>query len=99
MQSRWRSTLCGSKVKTIGDPIAIEAQPSKLLTTGGNFIPHRSKPGLRTLPMLFLPTESYEVITCEDGKHLARYSEHDDDFLQDMEISDGALDYLDSKMR
>jgi hypothetical protein len=97
MQSRWRSTLCGSRVKTTGEPITIESEPSKILSTGGQFIPHRSKAALRSMPMLFLPKEQYEVLACEDGRSFVRYAE-EPTYLDDMDLADNALNYFDSKM-
>ncbi len=103
MMSRWRETLCGSKIKTHQTEDSytlISAASSEVLSNGGAFRPRPPSKAFiakKQLPLIFLPTNHYEVLVDEEGRHLSRYGNEESQKLDDIEVIEGNMGYFDTK--
>lgn len=81
--SRWKQTLCGSviknrKVQFLGTPVNLFKGDSKILSSGGSFLPHPKRHLLRhkiKQTLVHLPTETHELLVVEPFEEDQRFQE------------------------
>jgi hypothetical protein len=99
--SRWRETLCGSRIKniSIADAEVMPSKTSEVLSCEGKFYANPSsqafvKPFSVTLN---LPTGEPEFLNWHSVDQQTRYSFKDQSYSEEIEVPDSALAYFENK--